>query len=390
MNNSQDVAIFNTGDPSKVLVAQQAEPDLHRFIIGSCMINKPNAIRVLDFDDERGKISCVASYAHKHEVIDISPSPFDALIVSSVFRNAEGSRGATVWKLTDSKVHENRDSCKVIRQNDLKNIESEINDLWDTSARMESEGSPRSLSDVFYLEELFSFPHGSSMISAQWSPAEEKNILLACHDKLELWDAVELRQVSRVASGHGFANVKWDCIHPHRIITSERSDILIFDTRSGRSEDSVKMEKVHVNRVTDLDVNPNKPNHIVTGGDDGLVKFWDLRSPSKPLRLLSGHSHWVTQVKYNPYHDQLVLSGGSDGILNLWNILSVSSTPQEEETRNRGSAEDRRIQRFDEHEDSIYSSAWSASDAWVFASMSYSGRVMVNRVPQGEKYNILL
>jgi hypothetical protein len=33
---------------------------------------------------------------------------------------------------------------------------------------------------------------------------------------------------------------------------------------------------------------------------------------------------------------------------------------------------------------------WSAADPWVFASLSYDGRVMVNRVPSQIKYKILI
>jgi hypothetical protein len=34
--------------------------------------------------------------------------------------------------------------------------------------------------------------------------------------------------------------------------------------------------------------------------------------------------------------------------------------------------------------------AWSGSEAWSFASLSYDGRVTVNHVPAAEKYKILL
>ena len=48
------------------------------------------------------------------------------------------------------------------------------------------------------------------------------------------------------------------------------------------------------------------------------------------------------------------------------------------------------VQIFEEHEDSVYSVEWSASDPWVFASLSYDGRVVINHVPRSEKYKILL
>ncbi len=47
------------------------------------------------------------------------------------------------------------------------------------------------------------------------------------------------------------------------------------------------------------------------------------------------------------------------------------------------------IAKFEEHEDSVYSVAWSSADAWLFASLSYDGRLVVNHVPSQEKFSIL-
>ena len=44
--------------------------------------------------------------------------------------------------------------------------------------------------------------------------------------------------------------------------------------------------------VRDVDYNPNKPFYLVTGGDDCLIKFWDFRKESEPVKTLSEHSHW--------------------------------------------------------------------------------------------------
>jgi len=48
------------------------------------------------------------------------------------------------------------------------------------------------------------------------------------------------------------------------------------------------------------------------------------------------------------------------------------------------------VHSYDEHEDSVYGLAWSAADPWLFASLSYDGRVAVNRVPANVKYKVLL
>ncbi len=59
-------------------------------------------------------------------------------------------------------------------------------------------------------------------------------------------------------------------------------------------------------------------------------------------------------------------------------------------SRPREVLEDRLILTFEEHEDSVYIVEWSAADPWIFASLSYDGRMVINRVPRAEKYKILL
>lgn len=51
---------------------------------------------------------------------------------------------------------------------------------------------------------------------------------------------------------------------------------------------------------------------------------------------------------------------------------------------------DGKAHTFDEHEDSVYGLAWSAVDPWLFASLSYDGRVVLNVVPKNIKYKVLI
>ena len=48
------------------------------------------------------------------------------------------------------------------------------------------------------------------------------------------------------------------------------------------------------------------------------------------------------------------------------------------------------ILSLDQHEDSVYSVAWSAHSFLVFASIGYNGQVLVHHVPEDEKQKILL
>lgn len=155
-----------------------------------------------------------------------------------------------------------------------------------------------------------------------------------------------------------------------------------------------------------------------------------------------GHSHWVTRAIFNKFYDQLVLSGDCEGITNLWRISSCSSAPlldlndevedsegigegsfhddgmeegNEEDRmddeqpaslncddddyhkedkskasrKSESNAHDVRVTSF-ECSDVIADLTWSASDPWIYATLSCDGVIVVHHVPSREKYKILL
>lgn len=95
----------------------------------------------------------------------------------------------------------------------------------------------------------------------------------------------------------------------------------------------------------------------------------------------------VLSSSFNPYHDQLLLFSCDDGSLSLFRNASTSSAPL---LKNTPSAPDGLVKVFDEHDDSVHQAAWSVSSAWIFASVSFSGNLIINSVPTTEKYSILL
>uniref|UniRef100_G1NTK5 EARP and GARP complex-interacting protein 1 n=1 Tax=Myotis lucifugus TaxID=59463 RepID=G1NTK5_MYOLU len=190
-----------------------------------------------------------------------------------------------------------------------------------------------------------------------------------------------------------FTSGRWS---PHhnctQVATANDTAVRGWDTRSMRQ--IYCMENAHGQLVRDLDFNPNKQYYLATCGDDCKVKFWDTRNVTEPVRSLEEHSHWVWNVRYNHSHDQLVLTGSSDSRVILSNMVSISSEPfghlvddddlsdQEErrpEDKSQEPPQDGVIATYEEHEDSVYAVDWSSADPWLFASLSYDGRLVINR-----------
>jgi WD40 repeat protein len=142
--------------------------------------------------------------------------------------------------------------------------------------------------------------------------------------------------------------------------------------------------------------------------------------PKLPFTHIHIFARRVTSVAYNPFHDQLIASGSSDGRVDLWRVSSISSAPLlelgDDEEVNSGSsssssaagadagsadgssrrrpepklAADAAIRVHEDHDETVTGVSWSAHDAWVYASLSYTGKVVVAPVPSAEKYKILL
>jgi len=82
----------------------------------------------------------------------------------------------------------------------------------------------------------------------------------------------------------------------------------------------------------------------------------------------------------------------------LNSILSLSSEPSileidensKEIARRTVQEQDREVKVYEDHEDSVYMVEWSSVEPWIFASLSYDGRLVINKVPKDEKYKILL
>lgn len=101
-------------------------------------------------------------------------------------------------------------------------------------------------------------------------------------------------------------------------------------------------------------------------------------------------------MRYNSFHDQLILTCSSDNRVVLSSIPSLSSEPfktviddeqldQKPPTSEEIVQPDRTVKCYENHEDSVYNLEWSAADPWVFASLSYDGRLVIDKVPKEEK-----
>lgn len=402
-------ATYWSKSQARCLTPHVGDPERHAFLVGTANLRGPNEIRLLRYYEEDNELDCVAVYSHPAgEVSCLSASPYDPAVVLSVI-NVAGVPAASVWR--------------------MRGLPGDPEGSRFSDASATDAATPKELDR---LADFPAQPSGCRLLYAQFCPASDADaaaasppssarILTVDDTTLRLWDlrsdgsaasvaSSALAQSRAIASGDAafIGGASWDTLHPSDVAVAVDSSVHVWDTRTGSRTRCIDRAVPAGGCVRAVSYNGNTPWHLATGGDDHKAKIWDLRRLAVPVKILDGHTHWVTCLSFNAFHDQLVLSGGADGRVNLWRASSVSSAPllelgDDDETgvAAAGSATaqkktepklapDVAVRSHEEHEDSVYAACWSASTAWVYASLSFQGKVIVSQVPSAEKYKILL
>lgn len=373
--------IYGLEFQARAITAQTAETENIRFLVGTQSLRSENQVHQIDFDDENNVINKNVFLHREGEIWHISSSPADKNILATCFNktsDAKAEMHAAIWRIP-------------------VDCDSPMND--------DNSGSPHALELVSRLDNM----ECGDMKCILWHPGgDNQNIISLADHNILLWDLEASGSVTKLSSstaleGKGqpkFSSGRWNPHHNStQIATANDTCIRGWDIRTMKQVWTI--ENAHGQLVRDLDFNPNKQYYLASCGDDCKSKFWDIRNPTEPVKVLSDHSHWVWSIRYNHFHDQLVLTSSSDSRVILTNAVSISSEPfghlmedeegsDDEEQPPKEKSQDGVISTYEEHEDSVYAAEWSSTDPWLFASLSYDGRLVINRVPRAEKYKILL
>ncbi|XP_057660927.1 EARP-interacting protein homolog [Diorhabda carinulata] len=369
MDNENSV-IYGLEFQSRALCAQYAETEKIRFLIGTQSLKQTNnQIHLIEFNEEISTIKTSVFHHSEGEIWKLTSSPIDPLKISTCYNTLTGEN-----------------SC-VMRSAILRLPEIENHDT---------------IENLEIVTKLDSTSLGNDIRTTEFHPTIANSAVTLTDTHVVLWDISETegKLVSSILlegkNSPKFTNGKWN---PHQncnqFSTLTETHIKTYDIRSG--ELAWNIDNAHCQFIRDMDYNMNKLYHLATCGDDGFLKIWDFRQTSSPVFSRSDHSHWIWCVRFNPFHDQLVLTASSDARVLLSSAASVSSenisetliTDDKEGFDTKQKLKDGPLQ-WCEHEDSVYCVEWSPAEPWVFASLSYDGRLLISHVKKSLKYQIML
>ncbi|KAL7751545.1 Serine/threonine-protein kinase [Sorochytrium milnesiophthora] len=375
------------------------------FAVGTLGVgaNAANELHIVQYDEEHKQVAHVA-YTHQHEVWAIAPCPVNQRLIATSYSTVSSTSRtikSTLWRMSPEMQN-------IPKHAGAMGLPLEAVFTLDTTA------AHTSWQKVLWDASLDSSDTVTKLVAVDQAALYVFSVTEA------LTDAV-LGSTIPIKTEGGSARVldaKWNPHSSTQVGVTHGTTFEMYDLRSNKV--CASLANAHAVATRSFDFNHNKPYQIATGGEDCAIRVWDVRggtdaattptngtaAGSAPLlEFPREHSHWVTALAYNPFHDQLLLSGSSDSQLHLLSAASVSSAPvyahstddelestvpSPPQSQAAAGLKDGLVASYDQHEDSVYSVAWSATDPWVFASLDYGGRLLVNTVPKETKYKILL
>lgn len=160
-------------------------------------------------------------------------------------------------------------------------------------------------------------------------------------------------------SGHmteGFA-IDWSPKVPGRLVSGDcRKNIHVWEPREGGSSWQIDQRPFssHSKSVEDLQWSPTEATVFASCSVDQSIRIWDIRAP--PNSMLSAdeaHSSDINVISWNK-SEPFLLSGGDDGLLKVWDLRQFKTG--------------RPVANFKQHCGPITSVEWSPVDSSVFAA----------------------
>ncbi|XP_054849465.1 glutamate-rich WD repeat-containing protein 1 [Eublepharis macularius] len=217
--------------------------------------------------------------------------------------------------------------------------------LYDLRSAIVAVSDPQAMA-AFLREEqakikpIFSFAgHMTEGFAMDWSPKKPGTLLTGdCNKNIHLWTPKEdgswiVDQRPFTAHTSSVEDLQWS---PNEATVfascSADASIRIWDIRAAPGQACMlTTSQAHDADVNVISWNQNEP-FIVSGGDDGALKIWDLRQFQKglPVATFKQHTAPITSVEWHPTDSGVFAASGADHQVTQWD-LAVERDDAEEE-----------------------------------------------------------
>lgn len=156
--------------------------------------------------------------------------------------------------------------------------------------------------------------HKEPVRDVSWAPDDLRFVTGSDDGSVKIWD-FERREIEKSLTGHGYdvRCVKWHPTKSLLVSGSKNALIKFWDPRSGTD---LRTLHDHKNSIQTVSWSPNG-NMVASASRDQSIKIFDIRM-MKMIQNYTGQE--ACSVSWHPVHHDHLVSGGSDGSLQYWNL----------------------------------------------------------------------
>lgn len=206
--------------------------------------------------------------------------------------------------------------------------------IWDIAPQLTALETEQESKDVVKIKPFYTFGgHVEEGYGMDWSPTRQGYLLTGdCTRHIHLWTPREsdwlVSQQTFSAHGSSVEDLQWSPNEDH-VFSSCSTDksIRVWDDRAvAHKACMITVPNAHDSDVNVINWNRSEP-FIVSGGDDGVIKIWDLRKLDSHAALFKHHSGPITSVEWHPTDSSVFGASGEDNQVSLWDLGVESSEP---------------------------------------------------------------
>ncbi|KAG8197378.1 hypothetical protein JTE90_013502 [Oedothorax gibbosus] len=217
--------------------------------------------------------------------------------------------------------------------------------LWDLSPQLEALNDPRAMAAYVQagsgsVQPEFTFTgHAHEGFAMQWSPLTSGMLATGDINKnIYLWKPMEggtWNVDKRPFTGHtaSVEDIQWSPTESNVLAScSADRSIRIWDMRAAPNKACMLTKNdAHESDVNVIGWNKTDP-FILSGGDDGKLRVWDLRQfpDSSPICTFKYHTAPITSVEWHPTDHSVFAASSEDHSVSQWD-LAVERDDTEEE-----------------------------------------------------------
>ncbi|XP_078609981.1 glutamate-rich WD repeat-containing protein 1-like [Branchiostoma floridae x Branchiostoma japonicum] len=204
--------------------------------------------------------------------------------------------------------------------------------IWDLSKPLRAVEEPSAIAAFEKkkdkMQPVYSFPgHQTEGFAVDWSTTVNGRLATGdCRKDIHVWNMQDggWNVDQRPFTGHtqSVEDIQWS---PNEATVfascSVDKTVRIWDIRAAPSKANMLTTTAHERDVNVISWNRHEP-FIVSGGDDGVIKVWDLRQFQKgvAVAVFKHHTAPITSVEWHPTDSTVFAASGADDQLTMWDL----------------------------------------------------------------------